>query len=83
MVSLQGAFGSTQHRFNGTVELDRVSDPELSGFASAAMPFRCVLSKSKAVKPFLDAQSRLDKQRLAEATESSRKYVETQNKRSE
>ncbi|MCU0797885.1 MAG: hypothetical protein MUF31_18340 [Akkermansiaceae bacterium] len=83
MASFEGMFGSSSHVFNGPIELEKVFDPKVSAFFSAVMPFRCVFSRHKDVKPFLDAQTVLDEKRLAEATESTRKNIEIQKMKAE
>ncbi len=84
MGSFEGMFGSSSHAHSAPVRLEEVFDPNGGGaFFSAVMPFRCVFSRHKEMKPFLDAQTVLDEKRLAAATESTRKNIEIQKKKAE
>lgn len=68
-VSLTGRFGTSSHGFEGEVVLDEIFDPILEGFSGAVNPFRCVISTSKDITPFLRAQAKAD----AELNEENRR----------
>ena len=65
---LDGSFGMSYHTFEGRIVEEKPFDPELLGFFSGASPFRCVVSRKRNITPFLEAQKKVDAERLAKAT---------------
>ena len=68
-VSLTGRFGTSSHVFEGEVVLDEIFDPILEGFSGAVNPFRCVISTSKDITPFLRAQAKADAEPMKKIAE--------------
>jgi hypothetical protein len=84
MASFEGMFGTSSHGYKGPIELEKVFDPNgVTMMFSAIKPFRCVFSRHKEVKEFLDAQAILDAKQLAEATELTRKNTENRKEKAE
>jgi hypothetical protein len=75
VAAFETSFGS-RHRFAGTVEPEKIFEPEVMAFSGAVWGIRCVVSTSKEIGPFLKAQAELDAKRLAEATERSKRNIE-------
>ncbi|MDB6077551.1 MAG: hypothetical protein JWO82_1298 [Akkermansiaceae bacterium] len=75
-LDFKGRFGNSQHRLSGPVELEKPFDPEWFSLVSMLTPFRCVLSTSKDIKPFLSAQKIIDAKEFAETQERSKKNAD-------
>ena len=79
-ITLSGGFRSG-FAFSGNVEMEKVFDPNITWFSGAVSTPRCVLSKHKEIQPFLKAQATLDAEGLRQATERSKRHIESHKKK--